>query len=115
MEIITTYFANLKNLPDGFVPVAISIGQPVGVSIAKCPDLYPRKSLLDGYKAGTISWEDYVLQYSHYTLGPLKREVLLQQLQKYFGDKIALVCWEGKLKDCHRHIVADWIGNVREL
>lgn len=47
----------------------------------------------------------YIKQYYRAILDKLDPKEVYEEL----GEDAILICWEGKGKFCHRHIVADWL------
>ena len=50
MRIYTTYFANIRNLPDNVVPISITLKSPPGWAGAEFKKLAPPYKLLQMYK-----------------------------------------------------------------
>ena len=72
--------------------------------------------LLQSYKEGTISEEDYVKEYVQ-QLNDFSKDVenFVDVLKKEFADKkVVLLCYE---KDgfCHRHILAEYLNKHYKL
>lgn len=104
----TSYFAKLKSLPAGIVPVAIC---------AKCPEWYqglqykklaPKYSFFSEWKKSRNN-DYYVEHYNAEVLACLNPETVYQDICHLAGsESVALICYE-KLGDfCHRHLVAKW-------
>ena len=115
MKIYTTYFANVKNLPHEIVPVAISRGVPRWhsgmkryLALAPTPDIF--------YNWCEFHNEDsYRFEYMQYLNSQLPRSEILGVLEAMSnGRDVALVCFERPGEFCHRHLVAEYIGNVHE-
>ena len=126
MRIYTTYFANIRNLPDNVVPISITLKSPPGWAGAELKKLAPPYQLLKTYKQSTMSinidkndvYVYYIKRYFESVLSQLDPESVLSELEllaeeRYCGsDKdydIALVCFESPVDFCHRHIVAEWL------
>ena len=108
---LTTYFANVRNLPHDVVPIAISQTVPNSVRMLRYPALAPHSSILYKYKADG-DWGSYTVEYKKQLESLDPREVFEDLVSLAGTDEIALVCYEGKNKDCHRHLVADWFKAV---
>lgn len=86
---------------------------PYGVSIAgACPPFFEGrqfKRLAPKYHFFLKYKEDG--DESHY-IECYRKEVLevldAQQVYDDLGSNAVLLCWEGKGKFCHRHLIADW-------
>ncbi|HOV88440.1 MAG TPA: DUF488 domain-containing protein, partial [Syntrophobacteraceae bacterium] len=63
------------------------------------------KELMDGYRGGKISWEDYETTY----LGLLEERQVLKTLKPEDFDKGCLLCSEAKPDHCHRRLAAEWL------
>ena len=87
--------------------------QPYGVSIAgACPPFFegrqfkklaPKYWFFQQYKKDGDE-QSYIECYQKEVLDALDA----QQVYDDLGSNAILLCWEGKGKFCHRHLVADW-------
>ena len=109
--IYTSYFAQLRNIPENIVPVAICRSCPRFYSGATYSKLAPRKELLSAYKRGSVDWDQYTKDYYATTLNKLDAIEVIDELSLKYGNDFVLICWEGRNKDCHRHLVAEWLRN----
>lgn len=123
MKVFTSYFANIKNIPEDFFLVSVSGGQSNGLQEQInffAPKLRPSKDIFFEYKA-TKDWKTYVDRF--------KSEILvnvdwLEQLETFEShankisktvENIVLLCYEsadtedGLGNFCHRHILAESI------
>ena len=106
MKIYTSYFANRK-LKDVFTPdmtFAISAGMPKEMNCERLPALAPSWQLLQDYKNGKVDWDGYTRQYVT-QLDALGVEKIAPMLK----DGAVYLCFEGKDKNCHRHLLAKWV------
>ena len=103
--IYTSYFANIKNLPENLRLISIARSTPKYVSCEKCVELFPDWEIINLVKTslGKESEEKYT-------------EAYLEQLEKLDAKEIAnklqnsvLLCYEKHGDFCHRHIVAKWL------
>lgn len=75
----------------------------------------PSWELLNDWKNGRITWEEYEVRYVE-EQGLLNKErvILLKNKLRYLSDRyeqpLALLCFEAKGKNCHRHILGKYIG-----
>lgn len=101
----TSYFSKIKYIEK---PLAISAGRP---NFYQGPVYWPlapeTKRILWPYKNGEIGEERYVELYYEIVLSPLDPHATYQDILDNHGQAV-LLCWEGRGKFCHRHIVADW-------
>lgn len=110
--IYTSYFARTKRVPGNFKCISIAVSQP-SFMFTKLPTydkLKPPTDLLSAYKNGRCTWEQYVDRYHDEVLAPLDPHEVADELQAIAVDRNfpCLICWEGKAKPCHRHIVSKW-------
>ena len=112
MKIYTTYFANLRNLPEDIVPIAICGKAPKGWQGLSYPVLAPKKWWWLEWKENKHEDQDYYrAMYKETVLDPLIPLSVYQDLEKMGGGKdVALVCYEKPDKFCHRHLVAEWLS-----
>ena len=111
--IYTSYFANLKSLPDNIVPISIC---------GKAPDWYKGlqyKKLAPKYDF-FMKWKEnhdndyYIKCFNEQVLNQLNVEDVIHDLVGYLDPNedidIALLCYEKPGDFCHRHLVADWLN-----
>lgn len=98
--IYTSYFAKYRG-PDG---VSIALWPPRGYKGEQYKDLAPSRDILLAYKNNPdeIAYE----QEYNGQLSTLDKQKVIQDL-----DGKVLLCYEGKNKFCHRHLVAKWLGD----
>ena len=122
----TSYFANFRKLDKNkYIAVSIARITPVGVDI-KVEEFAPEKSTLFNYKNGKINEEQYTKEYTEQLdelfddgsmVNILSR---LNNLEKRYNKEVVLLCYEGKGKFCHRHILSKYINekfnlDIREI
>ena len=105
--IYTSNFSNLKNL-DIERCLSISIGTPKWFKGDSYDDLKPTWDIVMNHKAGKINDEEYTKIYYENILNKLNPEKIINEL-----DNKILLCWCGKNKFCHRHIVAEWLNKFK--
>lgn len=120
MKIFTSYYAKMKNKWQQYALVRVSTSSPAWfpVELPCMPELYPGWELVSGLKENRITWEEYKRQYKEMLSGLDKDNVQrkLQRISELAGGKdIVLLCYEAVGKPCHRHLIAEWLGNVTEL
>ena len=107
--IFTTYFANLRHVPEDIVPVSISLYPPRGFRGISYRVLAPSKSILFEYKR-TGDWDEYVRRFNNEILKPLDPSTVVNDLMHLTGYRpFALVCYEKDPGRCHRSLVAAWL------
>lgn len=109
--IYTSYFANLRNLPDSFEPVSIARWPPKWFRGLQFWALSPTAYILSKYKHDNNE-EDYVYEYRRRVLDTLDPDEVVRKLHAATNKpNIALLCYERPEKFCHRHLVADWLND----
>ena len=117
----TSYFANFRKLDKNkYIAVSIARITPVGVDI-KVEEFAPEKSTLFNYKNGKINEEQYTKEYTEQLdelfddgimVNTLSR---LNDVEKRYNKEVVLLCYEGKEKFCHRHILSKYINDKFNL
>ena len=100
----TSYFSKIKysqNLFDRLVCIASSA--PPGFTGRFYKPLAPPWELIKAYKMNGDE-QRYTGAYNHMVLKDLDP----QQVYNDLGEDAILLCWEGKNKFCHRHLVSKW-------
>jgi uncharacterized protein YeaO (DUF488 family) len=106
--LVTSWFDRQKR---GCV-VGISLSVPRGAQYTKLwPNLYPTSGLLEDWKRGRISWDQYRERYLE-LLRSRWNHGLKEEIESLDND-VALCCWERGPEHCHRSIVAEVITKVR--
>lgn len=114
--IYTSYYARAKSFPN-LVHIRISTSCPKWYPYeTKClPELYPGFDLVNGIKTGEITEAEYECRYKE-KLAKLDKYAVRKKIEDLAGDKdTVLLCYEKDGDFCHRHLVADWLGNIREM
>jgi hypothetical protein len=111
--IYITYFAKLKKLPDGVLPVAICAKPPAGYTGPVYRALAPSYATFVQYKE-TRDQARFTENYIGQTLNQLNPARVVAELYYQIGKAscdgdIAIVCYEKSQDFCHRHLVADWL------
>ena len=106
--IYTGYFAQLKKYQEaGLTPVSIARITPSWYQGYVIPELAPSKSLLYRYKAGEVTQDAYIKEYTQ-QLDHMRWGGLMKKLKTY-GDDVVLLCYEKSSDFCHRHILAEYL------
>lgn len=107
--IYTTYYANLRKLPDDIVPIAISRGVPKWFKGHIYSKLAPSWSLVSAWKENGNETE-YRKEYKK-ILDNLNVHTVIKELYAFEDTcDIALVCYEKPSDFCHRQLVAEWLS-----
>lgn len=126
--IYTSYFANLKKLPDNIIPISISGKAPDWYKGLQYKKLAPKYGFFMEWKQNHDN-EFYIEHFQKEVLDKLSADKVIEELyltlsedQKYFLDlcnclhwdnnqlNICLICYEKPTDFCHRHLVADWLN-----
>jgi len=113
VNVFTSNFRKAKALDSSkYLVVSISRYNPKGFNGVWLKELAPSAKLLSDYKKG-LAWSDYVKRYQSEVCAPdYIRDVLLSLCFITKGRDIVLCCYESADKNCHRHIIADYIKSV---
>ena len=112
MSIIrTSYYYKVRNKAEDYYKVAISLTAPTGEYDSNAVKLAPTQDMLWYYKNSFISEAEYTRMYKE-ILDKLKSDGALSGFVEDFKehDKVLLLCYEGKYKFCHRHILDDYLN-----
>lgn len=109
MKIYTSYFSNHKNFPPDAAYITIARGQPLGNFMPRLEELTPSWNIIDRYHE---DWDEEAYKVEFWKqLDALDFDAVMRRLKTMSGGKdVVLVCWEGKDRFCHRHLVAEWFG-----
>lgn len=108
MAITTSYFANLKNVPN---PLCICCSPPVWYKGRSDNSLAPHPMTLYSYKRGDLSEYDFKIDYQELVLARLDARKEYKRLQATYGKDVTLICYERPGDFCHRRLAADWFLN----
>ncbi len=75
------------------------------MSYLHLPQLAPTKDLLDGYKKGRVSWEEYELRFRD----TMRERRIEEALDRDTVANSCLLCSEEKPHHCHRRLVAEYL------
>ena len=93
MKLYTSYFSKVRALPEGTVPISISLWPPKGYAGAQLRCLAPTKEILTKYKQDG-DWAAYVEKYEKDVLGKLRQETIMQEITRLSGGKdAAILCF----------------------
>ena len=111
MKIYTTYFGNLRKIPKDIIPIAICAKPPVGYTGIHFKSLCPSYTAFQAYKSDK-DFETFRQNYYSDVLAYQDADYLVTGVfQKVsYGKDVALVCFEKNPKECHRSILAEWLG-----
>ncbi|WP_370554594.1 DUF488 family protein [Edwardsiella tarda] len=75
------------------------------VNYVYAPELAPTKEMLNSYKKGDISWEDY----EHNFLNLMAKRNI-ERIDKSLIENSCLLCSEHKPHHCHRRLVIEYLN-----
>ena len=111
MKLYTSYYANLKNIPEDIIPISIA---------GKCPDFYKGleyKKLAPKYwffQQWKINHDNdfYIENFNKEVLNTLTPKKVVEDLMFLSeGKDVVLLCYEKPEDFCHRHLVANWLND----
>lgn len=114
----TSYLSNLKNLPKDSVKILITKWKGK-IDINKYNLLWrPQLSPDDLYqwKNGTISKEEMFYKLENKLESNISQEAINEIIEYLNNDKdVYLICYCKELHECHRRIVANYIGDKANI
>ena len=110
MVIYTSYFAQLRKIPDNIVPISICAKAPDWYSGIQYKKLAPKYGFLMKYKQNQDR-DAYINSFQKEILDVLNQDDVVSELSALSeGKDIVLLCFEKTQDFCHRHLVADWLN-----
>lgn len=111
--IYTSYFANVKNLPDDLYPIAICGRSPEGWNGPEYKRLAPKWEFFKVWKE-THDNDYYIREFGEKVTGKLNADSIVAELMQLCpeGKEPCLICYEKPGDFCHRHLVADWLKDA---
>ena len=80
----------------------------VGAEYVHLPIMSPTKQLLNDYKKGLISWQQYETQF--------KSIIAARQIEKHITPQdinmACFLCSEAKADNCHRRLIAEYLAGL---
>lgn len=109
--IYTSYFANLRNIKEDIVQVAICAICPYWYEGLTYLKLAPTPEMLFAYKRSNNE-EIYTDTYTTNILGKLDaKEIEKELMEKSGGKDVVLLCYEKPSSFCHRNLVRNWLND----
>lgn len=112
--IYTSYFAQLRNLPNNIVPISICGKAPKWYDGLQYKKLAPKYDFFMEWKKNHNN-DYYIKCFKEQVLDKLDAtNVILDLSRLVYGfnvgeNDIALICYEKPSDFCHRHLVAQWL------
>ena len=102
----TSNFSTLRKIE---YPLSISQYAPFWYSGPQFRQLAPKPDLLEAYKAGKVTPEEYTLDYQKRVLNRFDPVEVYERLTRYYTGEVVLLCYEKAGEFCHRRLVAEWL------
>lgn len=104
----TSYFAQLRNLSDDVVPVAICGKAPEWYPGLQYKKLAPRYGFFMEWKRNHDN-NYYIKHFNEEVLSTLDAQEVYKEICQLAGsENVVLLCYEKSGDFCHRHLVAKW-------
>lgn len=111
MKLVTSYFANIKNIPDDYELISICGKAPDWYTGLQYKKLAPKLAFFLEWKQNKDN-DFYIRHFNDEVLSKLNAiEIYNTLFSKTNKDKICLLCYEQPGDFCHRHLVADWFNS----
>lgn len=110
--IYTSYFANMKKLPDNMTPISICGKAPEWYKGLQYKKLAPKYGFFQEWKQ-THDNDYYIECFNEQVLSKLSPYAVATELMSLSlaEDKdIVLLCYEKPGDFCHRHLVSEWFN-----
>lgn len=101
---MTSYYGNLKKIPEGLEPVSVSRGAPKTFQGRKVLALAPTWKML---KMGRTEY-DALYEAILSNLDP-------HEIARELGPNAVLLCWEKPGEWCHRRRAAEWLEQALKI
>lgn len=109
MKIYTSYYANLKNIPEDIVPISIAGKSPDFYTGLEYKKLAPKYGFFQEWKKNKDN-SFYEEHFTNEVLNHLSPIVVYKELKKLSNGKdVVLICYENPKSFCHRKLVAKWL------
>lgn len=112
--IYTSYFGNLKKLPENIIPISICGKAPDWWKGLQYKKLAPKYQFFTEWKKNKDN-NYYIKHFNEEVLNGLEASEVVMELHHlcdksmYDNIDIVLVCYEKPEDFCHRHLVAEWL------
>lgn len=114
--IYTTYFSNLRNLPENILPISIAGKAPFWYNGAEYKKLAPKYDFFMKWKENHDN-DYYIKCFKEQVLNKINIIGFITDIMDIMVDNgipdggVALVCYERPEDFCHRHLVREWLNN----
>ena len=113
--IYTSYFGNLKKLPENIIPISICAKAPDWWKGLQYKKLAPKYQFFMEWKKNKDN-NYYIEHFNEEVLKGLEASEVVMELKHLCGKSmytnidIVLLCYEKPEDFCHRHLVAEWLN-----
>jgi uncharacterized protein YeaO (DUF488 family) len=106
----TSYFANIRKLPENIIPISICGKAPDSWKGLQYKKLAPKWDFFKVWKE-TKDNDYYIKNFDERVLNVLNAENVVNDLYTLSNNKdVCLICYEKPSDFCHRHLVAEWLS-----
>ena len=116
MRIYTSYYANMRNIPDNIIPISIAGEAPDWYNGLEYKKLAPKVGFFNEWKKNGLPNSWYTSRFKHEVLRTLDAESVFYELEQLSGGKdCVLLCYEKPGSFCHRHLVSEWLSSQLDI
>lgn len=110
MKIWTSYFAQMKKLPNDIVKISICGKAPTWYDGIQYKKVAPKYGFFMEWKQNHDN-DFYIEHFNKEVLDTLNAAQVVKELESLSGGRdCVLLCYEKPSDFCHRHLVADWLS-----
>lgn len=126
----TSYFAQLRNLPENVIPISICGKAPEWYNGLQYKKVAPKYGFFMEWKKNHDN-DYYIEHYNEEVLSKLNPRGVIDEIYNLLSDEakdiikqeglyktrsqkihVALICYEKPSDFCHRHLLAEWLTKV---
>ena len=112
IQIYTTFFDNVNNLPQNIIPISIAGYPPKNWDGLEYRKLAPKLVFFKEWEHNNDN-NFYIQHFYKEVLDKLNPDKIVEELFEKIGKNkdasIALICYENPKEFCHRHLVGSWL------
>ena len=108
----TSYFANMKNIPENIIRVSICGGVPKWYTGLQYKKVAPKYKFFMEWKENKDN-DFYIKHFNEEVLSNITVTEFLEDIKKLTNnaENVVLLCYEKPSDFCHRHLVSDWLNS----
>lgn len=115
MKIYTSYYANLRKIPDDIVRISIAGKAPAWYTGLQYKKIAPKIGFFLEWKRNKDN-NYYIEHYDSEVLSTLVAQNVYDDLKRLSNNTdCVLLCYERPEDFCHRHLVADWLSKELDI